>query len=159
MSRSIIVSGAFIALLIAGCSKAADDQQKAAVAQSEANDKIAAARAEADKKVASAQSEADMQVAAAQASFMTRREDYRHKTTLNLVDLDHKVDVLSAKSRAATGQAQVDMNASLKQIRIGRADFATDYLSLESTTAATWDATQARLDREWAALSALVDKA
>jgi hypothetical protein len=149
MSRSIILTSAVLALLLtAACDKASDDQRKATAAQSEANDKIVAAQAEADK-----------QIAAAQASFMTRREDYRHKTTLNLVDLDRKVDVLSAKSKTSTGKTQTDLDESLKQIRQGRADFTTDYLSLESATAVTWDATQSRLDKEWATLSALVDKA
>jgi flagellin-like hook-associated protein FlgL len=160
MLRKTILTSALLSLAIAaGCDKAADDQQKATAAQNEANDKIVAARVEADKKVVAAQSEADQKISEAQASFMKRREDYRHKTTANLVELDHKVDVLAAKSKTATGKAQTDLEANLRQIRASRADFGTDYNTLETESASTWDATQARLDKEWTALTALVDKA
>ena len=160
LRKTILTSAALLSLVIAaGCDNAAADQQKATSAQNEANDKIVAARVEADKKVVSAQSEADQKISEAQASFMKRREDYRHKTTLNLVELDHKVDVLDAKSKTSTGKAQTDLQASLRQIRASRADFGTDYNTLETASASTWDATQARLDKEWTALTALVDKA
>jgi len=160
MLRKTILTSAVLSLIVAaGCSRASDDQQKATAAQSEANDKIAAANTEADKKVVSAQNEADKKIGEAQASFMKRREDYRHQTTVNLVELDRKVDLLTAKSKTATGKAQSDLNANLVQIRASRAGFATDYNALESESAGTWDATQARLDKEWTALSALVDKA
>lgn len=157
--KTILTSSAICLILAAGCSRAQDDQQKATAAQSEANDKISAARTEADKKVVSAQSEADKKIGEAQASFLTRREEYRHKTTLNLVELDRKVDLLTAKSKTATGKSQTDLQASLQQIHVSRTGFAADYASLEGDSASTWDATQSRLDKEWAALSALVDKA
>ena len=159
LRKTFLTSAALSLLLVVGCDKAADDQKKATAAQNEANEKIAEAKVEADKKAVSAQSEADKKIAEAQASFMKRREDYRHKTTVNLVELDHKIDVLAAKSKTQTGKAQADLDASLKQIRSSRADFATDYNTLATESATTWDATQARLDKEWAALSALVDKA
>ena len=160
MNRTKILTTALLSLILtAACDKASDDQQKATAAQNEANDKIAAAKVEADKKALTAQTAADNKIAEAQASFLKLREDYRHKTTLNLVDLDHKVDLLTTKEKTVTGKAQGDLDTSLKQIRVSRADFVTDYGSLESASAVTWDATQSRLDKEWAALQALVDKA
>lgn len=160
MTRKTILTSAVLSLLLtAACSKAADDQQKANAAQTEANDKIAAARIEADQKVVLAQAEADKKIAEAQASFTKRREDYRHTTTLNLVELDRKVDALTVKAKTASGKSRSDLDANLKQIRTSRSEFSTDYAQLESASAATWDVTQARLDKEWAALEALVDKA
>ena len=90
---------------------------------------------------------------------MKLREDYRHTTTVNLVDLDHKVELLATKAKAATGKTQADLDLSLKQIRSSRAEFGADYRSLESASASTWDATRTRLDKEWTELKALVDKA
>lgn len=160
MLRTTILTSAILSLMLtAACGKATDDQQKANTAVREANEKIIATNAEADKKVASAVNEADKQIAEAQASFMKRREDYRHLTTVNLVDLDRKVDVLVAKAKAASGKERIDLDASLKQIRVSRADFATDYGTLETASALTWDSIQARLDKEWTALKSLVDKA
>ena len=85
---SIVVTSALALLLMAACDQASADQRNATNAQAEANAKIAAADTEANKKVAAAQTEADAKIAAAQASFMKLREDYRHSTTTNLVDLN-----------------------------------------------------------------------
>ena len=41
----------------------------------------------------------------------------------------------------------------------GKLFFIADYKLLDGATGATWDGTKARLDREWADLSALVDAA
>lgn len=160
MHHATILTTASLAIMLsAGCDKASDDRQKANLAQNEANDKITAARAEADKKVLSAQGEADRKIAEAQASFLKMREDYRHKTTVNLVDLDHKVEMLAAKAKTINGKAQSDLDAKLKQIRASRAEFGTNYGALDGASTVTWDAAQAQLDKEWAALRELVDKA
>jgi regulator of protease activity HflC (stomatin/prohibitin superfamily) len=144
--------------LAAGCNNAMDEQNKVAASQAEANDKIAAANKEADQKRQSAQGEADKTLAAATASFMKMREDYRHQTTNNLVELDHKVDVLEATSKVpATNKP--DLQANLQQIHARRGAFATDYAALESASATTWDDAKARLDKEWTELKVLVDKA
>jgi len=132
---------------VAACDQAADDEKKVNVANAEANDKIAQANKDADQKIA-----------AAQASFMKLREDYRHATTTNLVDLDRDVDNLAAKSKQASGQPRADMDARLQQIRASRTMFMKDYDSLEGATGATWDSTRVRLDKEWLDLKALVDK-
>ena len=81
---AVILTGAISAGALA-CDKAADDQQKATVAQTEANDKIATAKREEGQKVVAAQGEADTKIAAAQATFSSRVEDYRHTASENLV--------------------------------------------------------------------------
>jgi hypothetical protein len=160
MFRTTFLSSAALCLMVTvACGKALDDQHKAQSALHEAALKIVAAQAEADKKVQSAVAEMDEKISDAQDAFLKRREEYRHDTTINLVDLDRKVDGLAAKAKTATGKERAELDASLKQIRGSRADFAIDFGSLEHESATTWDATQARLDREWTALKTLVDQA
>jgi len=158
MRASLIVIGsAFIALT--GCNKAVDEKHKADEAQIDANQKIAEANREADEKINKAQAEADKKTAEAQASFLKMREDYRHDVTEKLVDLDHKIADLEAKSRTATGKAKADLDARLKQIHTERDTFVSDYKSIELASASTWDATKARLDKSWEELKKLVDRA
>jgi regulator of protease activity HflC (stomatin/prohibitin superfamily) len=160
MFRSSIATTAVVSLLFtAACDKASDDQQKANAAQTEANGKIAAATTEATQKVSAAQAEADKKIAQAQANFMQLREDYRHSTTTSLVDLDKKVADLDTKANTATGKGKTDLDTNLKQIHAARDSFGADYRTLETSSATTWDATKARLDKEWTDLKALVDKA
>lgn len=160
MIRSSLVTIALVTLaLAAGCDNASNNQQKATAAQNEANDKIAAATREAEQKGKNAQAAADKQIAEAQANFMKLREDYRHATTTNLAGLDRKVADLEAKEKRMSGKAASDLEAKLKDIRGGRATFTADYNTLEATSAATWDDTKARLDKEWTDLAASVDAA
>jgi hypothetical protein len=90
---------------------------------------------------------------------MKLREDYRHQTTTNLVDLDHRVEVLDASARAATAQNRSNLDANLQQIHAKRSAFGASYAALESTTAVTWDDAKMRLDRDWTELKGLVDRA
>jgi hypothetical protein len=130
------------------CDNAADEQKKANMA-----------RAAADETITNAQNLADQKVAEAQAGFMKLREDYRHKTTTNLVELDHKVDGLEAKARQLTGDPRAALDANLKVIRADRHAFEADYLSLDTASASTWDDAKARVDKEWTHLWTLVDRA
>jgi hypothetical protein len=160
MIRSTILATAVVAILFPlGCDKASDDQQKANAAQTEANGKIATATTEANQKVNTAQAEADKKIADAQANFMKLREDYRHSTTTSLVDLDKQVTDLDAKAGLATGKGKTALATSLRQIHSARESFVADYKTLETASATTWDATKARLDKEWTDLKALVDNA
>jgi hypothetical protein len=131
-----MILGAVLSLGVGACDKAADDEHKANVAQTEADQKIAAAH----------------------ASFLKLREDYRHTTTGNLVDLDRDVESLAAKAKQASGQPRADLDARLLQIQQSRSAFMRDYASLDTAAGATWDDTRLRLDKEWVALKALVDK-
>jgi hypothetical protein len=151
--------GSLVLALASGCDKAADEQQKAVNAQTQANDKIVQANQEADQKANTAQADADKKIAAAQASFLKMREDYRHDTTTNLVDLDKKIADLNAKEKTATGKKKADLDAQLGQIRTQRDAFANDWKSIETADATTWDATKNRLDKEWSDLKTMVDRA
>ena len=161
MIRSSILASAMLSLVVlaAGCDKAADDQAKANEAQTEANARIAAARVEADAKMTSAQADADKKIAEAQASFMKLREDYRHTTTTNLADLDKKISDLDAKAKKATGRAKTELDEYLKAIRASRDYFTTNVNALETVQASTWDHAKVNLDKQWADLKALVNKA
>jgi hypothetical protein len=160
MIRSSIPPAVLLMILGLACNNnASDEQKKMNSARSQADDKIGTAVKEADQKVKNAQQEEDKKVAEAQADFMKLREEYRHMTTMNLVDLDHKVDDLEAKAKQASGKARTELDANLKQIHADRGAFETDCKSLETATASTWDDAKARLDKEWTHLKTRVDKA
>lgn len=156
---STFVCAALAMMLTAGCNNAADEQNKANAAQSDANDKINQARSDAEAKAKQAQADADKKIAEAQAGFMKLREDYRHSMTANLAELDKKVAVLDAKAKTATGKAKIDLDANLQAIRARRDRLALRFNELEKDTATTWDATKASLDKDWTDLKALVDNA
>jgi regulator of protease activity HflC (stomatin/prohibitin superfamily) len=159
MIRSLAVAAVLTAIAVSGCDTAAAEQEKANAAQKQANEKIAEAAKEADGKMKTAQADADKKIADAQATFARMREDYRHGTVLKLADLDKKIADLTAKAKTETGKSKTDLEASLKLIVPSREAFVTDYKSIETDSASTWDATKARLDKEWTTLKASVDKA
>jgi hypothetical protein len=162
MTRVTVLSSAAVALTLTlgvGCDKAADEQQKANTAQTEADRKIAEANKEAVTKTTSAQMEADKKIATAEGDFGKRREDYRHTMQSNLVDVDKRIDLLEVKSKTATGKTKADLDARLTQIRVRRAAFGTTIASLATTTAPVWDDTKVRVDKEWSDLNAIVDRA
>ncbi len=159
MTRSAIPATVLLMTLAFACNTASDEQRKLDSARAQADDTIDAAIKEAEQKMRNAQQEADRKVAEAQAGFMKLREDYRHTTTTNLVDLDHRVDNLEAKALQSVGKARTDLDTSLRQIRAYRDAFQVDCKRLETATASTWDESKARLDKEWTDLQALVDKA
>ncbi len=158
MIRSSISTAVLVALALA-CNNASDEQKKMNTARTEADDKIGSAVKESDQKVQNAQQEEDKKVAEAQAGFMKLREDYRHTTTMKLVELDRTVSDLEAKAKQAKGKTRTDLDANLKVIHADRGTFDTDYKSLDMATASTWDAARVRLDNEWSHLKTLVDKA
>ncbi len=159
MLRSSISTTVVLVTLALACNNASDEQKKMNTARTEADDKIGTAVKEADQKVLRAQEEEDKKVAEAQAGFMKLREDYRHATTINLVELDRSVSDLEAKAKKTMGKARTDLDASIREIHVDRGAFESDYKSLETATAATWDDAKVRLDKEWTHLKTLVDKA
>jgi chromosome segregation ATPase len=144
-------------LIGAGCDDAARQEAKAQSAQAEADNKIAAAAREASDKVASAQSEAEKKIAEAEAAVQKLREDYRHTTANNLLDLDRKVADLEVKANHAQGKAKAEFEDKIQQIRASRAAFVADYKALDIETGAAWDAAKTRLDKEWVELKALLE--
>ncbi|MDP2315307.1 MAG: hypothetical protein Q8P41_20585 [Pseudomonadota bacterium] len=125
-------------------------------AQVAANAKIDDATAKGDQAIRTAQAEADTKIAAVRADFTTLREEFRHDTTLKLVELDKKVAGVEAEAKTANGEKKAGLEAKLRLIHARRDAFMADYKTLETESAVTWDATKARLDRAWAALEASV---
>lgn len=148
-----------IALAAVACDKsAADAQDKANKAQGEANLTSAEAQREADKKKMGAQAEADKKIAEAQGDWAKTREDFRHSTQTKLDALDKKIANLEADAKKATGKEKVDLDARLVNIRARRTAFGTEWKTLDTSTAATWDATKSRLEKSWNDLDNAVDK-
>ena len=163
MSRSILTCLALTlatAPLAVACDKTGTDAQtEVNKAQDKANAEIAKANNQVTTTAAKAQTEADKTIIAAQADFATTRENYRHTVQSNLDALDKKLADLDVKAKTATGTAKTDLRATVPALRAQRDAFVADYQSLGSASAVTWDATKARLDKEWTDLKAAVDKA
>lgn len=159
MKRTFSAIALLGCLSIVACDKSATEaQEKANKAQAEANKDINQANAEATTKITNAQVEADKKVAAAQNDFSTTREDYRHGVQSKLVDLDKKLAELEAKAKTATGKTKAELDSTLPGLRTRRDAFVADFKTLDTTTATSWDATKARLDKEWTDLKTSVDK-
>ena len=161
MSRSIFISLACVSLAVApfvvACDKTgAEAQAQANEAQNKANTQVANANGEANAKIVQAQSDADKKIAAAQADFAKTREDYRHTVQTNLDALNKQIVDLDAKAATST---KPDLRAALPAIKSQRDAFVTDFQTLGTVNATTWDTRKAQLDKEWTDLKASVDKA
>jgi hypothetical protein len=143
----------------AGCNKAADEQNKADQARTEADTKVSDANREAANKINAAQAEADKKVADAQANFLKMREDYRHKATDELVSVDKSIAELEAKTKTAKGKDKAKIESALPNIRSLRESVTTEYRGLELASAVTWDDAKARVDKAIDDLKKTVDKA
>lgn len=143
----------------AGCDKAADEQQKADQARTDADKKVNEATNEANDKINAARAEADKKVADAQASFLKLREDYRHKVTEDLVNVDKDIAKLEAKAKTAKAKAKTEIDAALPNVRTLRDSVMTEYRSLELSSAITWDESKARVDKAVDALKSAIGKA
>jgi hypothetical protein len=153
-----LLSVGLIAAAAVACDHASDEANKAGNAQATANDKSGAAVRESNENIETAQAEGDQKIAA-HADFMKMRENFRHETTRNLVDLDRKVDILTVEADHSTGQEKTDRDAGLMQIHASRDAFQKLSQSLDSASESTWDDAKSRVDKEWTDLEALVDKA
>lgn len=142
-----------------GCNKAADEQQKADEARIEADKKVTDANQDASDKINAARAEADKKVADAQAGFLKLREDYRHSVTEDLVTVDKNIADLDAKGLTAKGKAKTDIEAAMPNIRSLREAVTAEYRSLEMSSALTWDASKARVDKAVDDLKKAIDKA
>jgi septal ring factor EnvC (AmiA/AmiB activator) len=131
-----------------------EQQKEQKAAQDNADQQNRAAR-----ESASAQADMNQKVASAQADFDKTRENYRHDRQSDLDDLDAKIAKLESNERTATGKAKADLDAKLPSIRAQRASFGADFRAIQATTAATWDDSKARLDKEWDGLKNAVSDA
>ena len=163
MTRSSNTTRSLLAALLllgAGCDdKASDMQEEADAAQNAANAEISDVKVDARQEVRAIQANADKDIATAEADFSAMREEYRHATTLKMVDLEKSIADLEARASKATGTARSTLETHITGIHTAHKVFMDDYATLDQASGATWDTTKARLDREWDDLKALVDKA
>jgi hypothetical protein len=131
-----------------------EQQKEQKAAQDNADQQNRAAR-----ESASAQADMSQKVASAQADFDKTRENYRHDRQSDIDDIDAKIAKLEANERTATGKTKADLDAKLPSIRAQRASFGADFRSIQTSTAATWDDSKARLDKEWDSLTSAVSDA
>ena len=155
MSRHTLLCLALAAAPLAvACDKSGTDAQaEVNAAQNKANAQIAQANEQVTTTGAQAQSEADKKIITAQADFAKTREDYRHTVQSNVDDLTKRLADLEVKAKTTPS-----LHATVATLRAQQDAFITDYQSLASASPATWDATKTRLDKEWTALKAAVDK-
>lgn len=157
---NVLLVTAAVALSATACeNRAAREQEKAAEAQREANEKAARASNEATTEITSAQIEANKKIAEANANFQKIREDYRHKLQSDLNDVNKDIAELEAKSARLTGKAKADLDVLLQDVRARRDAFTTDYNTLDTSSAATWDGMKDRVDHDWDALKDSLRKA
>jgi regulator of protease activity HflC (stomatin/prohibitin superfamily) len=141
------------------CDRSATEaQEKANKAQAEANKDIAEANQEAKTKITSAQVEADKKIAEAQKNFATNVENYRHEMQGKVDTLDKKLADLEIKAKKSTGKTKANIEANLPTLRTRRDAFVNDLRTIETTSATSWDATKARLDKQWTDLKDAADK-
>ena len=146
-------------LVLAACEKSGKDtQEKVDNAQAQAQTEITNAQIQANDKTNAAQAKADQKIAEAQSDFEKTREDFRHTMQSNLDSLDKQLADLGAQTLTATGTKKVDLTNKASSLRVQRETFAADVKSLDSATAATWDATKARVEKEWSSIKSTTDK-
>ena len=149
---------ALVALLSApllACDRPGDKEQNA---EGRANLQAQEARDDAARKAAAAQAEADQKIALARIELEKTRDDYRASRQGDVANLNKKLADLEAKDKTATGQTRADLDVKLPFVRAQRDAFVADMKSLDSATAATWDDTKDRLDKEWDGLKASADQ-
>ena len=159
MNRSIAMFATVFVLGAAACEKSGKEtQEQVDNAQAQAQTEITNAQVQANDKANSAQAKADEKITEAQNDFDKTREDYRHTMQSNLDSLDKKIADLDAKALKTTGDKKVDLGRKASTLRTERGTFAADVKSLDTATAASWDATKARIDKEWSDIKSTSDK-
>ena len=124
----------------------------------ETQEKVDNAQATAQTEITNAKLKADEKTNEAERDFEKTRDDYRHDMQSNLASLDKKISDLDVKAVKATGDKKIDLNNRASALRNQRSTFAEDVRSIDTATAATWDATKARLDKEWSDIKSTTDK-
>jgi F0F1-type ATP synthase membrane subunit b/b' len=159
MNRSFATLATVFVLGAAACEKSGKDtQQQVDNAQAQAQTEITNAQVQASDKANAAQAKADEKITAAENDFDKTREDYRHTMQSNLDSLDKKISDLDAKVSKTTGDKKVELTNKASTLRAERGTFAADVTSLGATPAASWDATKARVDKEWSDIKSSSDK-
>jgi HdeA/HdeB family len=95
----------------------------------------------------------------AESDFAKVRDEYRKQKQSDLDSLDKVITDVETKEKASAGKAKEELGAMLSSLKTGRDTFKGDLHSTEQATASSWDSTKARLDKEWADLKTVADKA
>ncbi len=158
MRSSIFATFVLLVVIVPGCDQASNHTRQGVSGQGLGRQQPTATGSMASITASNAELRAEQKQERAQMEFMQLREKYRQLVTAGLVDLDRKVLILEGKEKYSRGAAKSAMQMSLTQIRADRYAFMSDYKSLDTASSGTWEATKARLDKEWTALSELVDR-
>jgi hypothetical protein len=158
MNHPILAITLLGAVFTSTCSKAPHPQRQGASVPNITNDQSAGTDTGSELKAKSIELAAQQKSDHVQSEFMNMRESYRQQMTANLTSLDRKVAILEGKAKYSEGKTKNDLEMGLTQIRADRFAFVNDYKSVDTATSANWDATKARLDKEWTNLSNLVQR-
>ena len=150
MNRSIATLATIVVLGVAAsaCEKSGKETQQ----------EVDNAQATAQTEITNAKIKAEEKTNEAERDFDKTRDEYRHDMQSNLASLDKKIADLDAKVAKNTGNKKVELANKVGTLRTERTSFAEDVKSLDTATAATWDATKARLDKEWSDIKSTSDK-
>jgi hypothetical protein len=124
-----------------------------------ANEPLAQARSDAAQPTPGAQAADDKDMSGAPTDFEKNREEYLHGRATDLQELDTKIVALESKEKVAKDKAKAELQDALSAIGVKRDAFVRDLNALHNATAAAWDEAKTKLEREWDALKAAVDKA
>ena len=159
MNHSLSIIATVLVLGAAACEKSGKEtQEQVDNAQAQAQTEITNAQVQANDKANAARAKAEEKINAAENDFLKAREDYRHTMQSNLDSLDKKISDLDAKVMKTTGDKKVELGNKASTLRAERTAFANDVKSLETTPAATWDATKAHVEKEWSDIKSASDK-
>lgn len=163
MSKTLLGATALVALVAVACDKPADRERAAqnelTEAKVEADKKVANAQAEATHDVDKARAEANKDFAQANVDFQKARVDYRAERQKDLAELDKDIADLELDAKKATGQKRIDLDQRLVTIHTQRDLYGRELVDVDTATPGTWDATKARLDRDWDALKKTIRRA
>jgi hypothetical protein len=159
INKSICGLFAASVLVVCGCDRAAEQQEKADDAMEEARAKTEKVQADAGRDTRKIQEEADGKMAEAQAAFLKIREDHRHKVEKNLLSLDEDITKLSARAQTEGTKSKLVTESQLSEIRMKRGQFESSFSSLGRATAREWDASRELVDQEWDDLKKLMSQA
>jgi len=136
-----------------GCQKpgAAEQQKENAAVQDDMQ-----AQRNAAEQAASAQAEMRDKVGAAQADFQHERDDYRRDREQDIKELDDKIFKIQSRADSAQAATRGRLEQSLATIR---AALASDVNAIDNVAASAWDEFKTKVDNEYTALKAHIDKA
>lgn len=158
MYRSLVVATRLCALLAFACGKTPGHQDRHGFSEPYvANDVSGAGESTSSLNAKPAEGEVALGTDQAQLDFVKLRDAFRQTVGADLTTLDRKIAVLEGKAKYTSGRAKNKLETSLTQIRADRYTFMNDYKSLDTATRSSWEAAKEHIDKEWNALTDLVN--